>query len=134
MITRVWVQTVSDHRADLGRLATRIRLGSSAPPPSQAVPSRRVYKSVYRTGLDLRIPVVPAARKRTLRPVGSSCHVGPPIDVGTGYHERRDQRNREHLVRYHQNALARLGIQVTVTPPGDGTPPPQTPDNPGHAA
>ena len=34
------------------------------------------------------------------------------IDAGTNYYERRDQRNREHLVRYHQNALARLGIQV----------------------
>jgi len=37
-----------------------------------------------------------------------------------GYYERRDQRNREHLVRYHQNALARLGVEVIVTPPGDG--------------
>ncbi len=55
-------------------------------------------------------------------------------DAGTDYYERRDQRNREHLVRYHQNALARLGIQVIVTPPGDGAPPPPTPDNPGQAA
>jgi transposase len=48
------------------------------------------------------------------------------IDAGTGYYDRRDQRNREHLIRYHQNALARLGIPVT------GTPPP--PGNPGQAA
>ena len=54
------------------------------------------------------------------------------IDAGADYYERRDQRNREQLVRYHQNALARLGIQLTMTHPGDGTPPP--PDNPGHAA
>jgi transposase len=54
------------------------------------------------------------------------------IDAGTDYYEQRDRRNLEHLVRYHQNALARLGVQVTVTPPGDGTPPP--PDNPGQAA
>jgi transposase len=53
-------------------------------------------------------------------------------DAGADYYERRDQRNREHLVRYHQNALARLGLQVIVTQPGDGTPPP--PDNPGQAA
>jgi transposase len=53
-------------------------------------------------------------------------------DAGTDYYERRDQRNREHLVRYHQNALARLGLQVTVTQPGDGAPP--SPDNPGQAA
>jgi hypothetical protein len=51
-----------------------------------------------------------------------------------GYYERRDQRNREHLVRYHQNARARLGVEVIVTPPGDGAPPPPTPDNPGQAA
>jgi len=31
------------------------------------------------------------------------------IDVATDYYERRDQRNRERLIRYHQNALARLG-------------------------
>jgi transposase len=56
------------------------------------------------------------------------------IDAGTDYYERRDQRNREHLVRYHQNALARLGLQVVLTQPGDGAPPPPTPDNPGQAA
>jgi transposase len=54
------------------------------------------------------------------------------IDAGTDYYERRDQRNREHLIRYHQNALARLGLQVTVTQPGDGAPP--SPGNPGQAA
>ena len=56
------------------------------------------------------------------------------IDAGTNYYERRDQCNREHLVRYHQNALARLGLQVVLTQPGDGAPPPPTPDNPGQAA
>ena len=56
------------------------------------------------------------------------------IDAGTDYYERRDQRSHEHLVRYHQNALARLGLQVTVTAPGDGAPPSPTPDNPGQAA
>jgi len=50
------------------------------------------------------------------------------------YYERRDQRNREHLVRYHQNALARLGVEVILITPGDGAPPPPTPDNPGQAA
>jgi transposase len=54
------------------------------------------------------------------------------IDAGTDYYERRDQRNREHLIRYHQNALARLGLQVTVTQPGHGAPP--SPGNPGQAA
>jgi hypothetical protein len=39
------------------------------------------------------------------------------IDAGAGCYERREQRNREHLVRYHQNALAWLGVEVIVTPP-----------------
>jgi len=56
------------------------------------------------------------------------------IDAGADYYERRDQRNREHLVRYHQNALARLGLQVIITQPGDGAPPPPSPPNPGQAA
>jgi transposase len=45
-------------------------------------------------------------------------------DAGEDYYEQRDRRNREHLIRHHQQALARLGYQVTLTPPGDGSPPP----------
>jgi transposase len=48
------------------------------------------------------------------------------VDAGTDYYDRRDQRNREHLARHHQQALTRLGYQVTLTPPGDGSPPPGT--------
>jgi transposase len=44
--------------------------------------------------------------------------------AGDGYYE----------VRYHHNALARPGLQVTVTAPGDGAPPSPAPDNPGQAA
>jgi transposase len=51
-------------------------------------------------------------------------YAGDYLDAGAGYYERRDQRNREHLARHHQQALARLGYQVTLTPPGDGSPPP----------
>ena len=39
-------------------------------------------------------------------------------DVGEDYYDQRDQRNREHLIRHHQQALARLGCQVTLVPPG----------------
>jgi len=46
------------------------------------------------------------------------------VDAGTDYYERRDQRNREHLFRYHQQALARLGLQAILTEPADGSPPP----------
>ena len=45
-------------------------------------------------------------------------------DAGEDYYDQRDQRNREHLIRRHQHALARLGCQVTLIPPGDGSPPP----------
>ncbi len=51
---------------------------------------------------------------------------GDYVDAGTDYYEWRDQRNREHLVRYHQRALARLGFQVTLATHGDGSPPPGT--------
>ena len=46
-------------------------------------------------------------------------------EAGEDYYEQRDRRNREHLIRHHkQHALARLGYQVTLIPPGDGSPPP----------
>ena len=45
-------------------------------------------------------------------------------DAGQDYYDQRDQRNREHLIRHHQQALARLGCQVTLVPPGDSSPPP----------
>jgi transposase len=44
-------------------------------------------------------------------------------DAGADYYDRRDARNHDHLVRHHQQALARLGYQVTLTPPGDPSPP-----------
>jgi transposase len=44
-------------------------------------------------------------------------------EAGEDYYDQRDLRNREHLIRHHQQALARLGCPVTLIPPGDGTPP-----------
>jgi transposase len=44
-------------------------------------------------------------------------------EAGQDYYEQRDRRDRDHLIRHHQQALARLGIQVTLTAPGDGSPP-----------
>ena len=54
-------------------------------------------------------------------------------EAGEDYYEQRDQRNREHLIRHHQQALARLGFQVTLTGPGDGSPPPGTHSPPASA-
>jgi transposase len=45
-------------------------------------------------------------------------------EAGADYYDRRDQRNYEQLVRHHQQALTRLGYQVTLIPPGDRHPPP----------
>ena len=45
-------------------------------------------------------------------------------EAGEDFYERLDQRNRDHIVRHHQQALTRLGYQVTLTTPGDGRPPP----------
>jgi hypothetical protein len=49
---------------------------------------------------------------------------GDYAEAGADYYDRRDARNHEHLVRPHQQNLARPGYQVTLTPPGDGSPPP----------
>jgi transposase len=51
-------------------------------------------------------------------------HDGDYTEAGADYYDHRDRRNHEHMVRHHQQALARLGYQVTLIPPGDGSPPP----------
>ncbi len=43
-------------------------------------------------------------------------------EAGADYYDRRDARNRDHLVRHHQQALTRLGYQVTLAGPGDSRP------------
>jgi hypothetical protein len=45
-------------------------------------------------------------------------------DYAEAGEEYYDQRNRDHLIRHYQQALARLGCQVTLVPPADGRPPP----------
>ena len=63
---------------------------------------------------------------------------GDYAEAGADYYDRRDARNRDYLIRHYQQALTRLGYQVTLTPPGDGRPPPGTDtpsaDNPSQAA
>jgi hypothetical protein len=56
----------------------------------------------------------------------------PYAGQGEDFYDRRDHRNREHIAARHQQALARLGYQVTLIPPGDGRPPPG-PDTPPPA-
>ena len=51
-------------------------------------------------------------------------HDSDYAEAGADYYDQRDQRNHEHLVKHHQEALSRLGYQVTLIPPSDGSPPP----------
>jgi transposase len=60
-------------------------------------------------------------------------HDSDYTEAGADYYDHRDRRNHEHLARHHQQALARLGYQVTLIPPGDGRPPPD-PGTPPTAA
>jgi hypothetical protein len=53
---------------------------------------------------------------------------------GAGYYDQRDHRNHEHLARHHQQGLSRLGHQVTLIPPGDGSPPGTDSDSTQHPA
>ena len=50
-------------------------------------------------------------------------HDADYAEAGADYY---DQRNLEYLARHHQQALARLGYQVTLLPPADVSPPPAT--------
>ncbi len=59
---------------------------------------------------------------------------GDYTEAGADYYDHRDRRNREHLIRHHQQALTRLGYQVTLIPPGDGQPPPDPGTPPATAA
>ena len=54
-------------------------------------------------------------------------------EAGADYYDHRDARNRDHLVRHYQQALARLGYQVALTGPGDGRPPSGTDTPPATA-
>ena len=59
-------------------------------------------------------------------------HDSDYAEAGADYYDQRDQRNHEHLVRHHQQALARLGYQVALIPPGDATPPPGADSGPAQ--
>jgi transposase len=63
---------------------------------------------------------------------------GTYAEQGEDFYDRRDQHNRKHIAARHQQALIRLGYQVTLIPPSDGSPPPDpgTPPAPtsGQAA
>jgi transposase len=61
-------------------------------------------------------------------------HDGNYTEAGADYYDHRDRRNRDHLIRHHQQALTRLGYQVTLIPPGDGRPPPDPGTPPATAA
>jgi transposase len=51
-------------------------------------------------------------------------------EAGADYYDQRDRRNHQHLARHHQQALTRLGYQVSLTPPGGDPPLPGQPQHP----
>jgi len=54
------------------------------------------------------------------------------LDAGADYYDQRARRNREHLAKRYEQALTRLGYQVTIEPVDQ--PPPTTPPPPIQAA
>ena len=57
-------------------------------------------------------------------------HDSDYAEAGADYYDQRDRRNHGHLVRHHQQALARLGYQVSLVLPSDGSLPPGAPQQP----
>ena len=47
-------------------------------------------------------------------------------EAGEDCYERLAQRSRGRIVQHHQQALARLGCQITLVPPEHDSPPPGT--------
>ena len=48
---------------------------------------------------------------------------GDYTEAGADFYEHRDERNREHLIRYHQQALTRLGVHLIAGTRADPSPP-----------
>ena len=134
---------VAETGGDMARFATAARLAAwagLAPGDNESAGKRR-HAAARQGNRHLRVAMVesawatartrtrPGARFRRLaRRFGIAWAVlsrgQDYADAGEDYYEQRDRRDREHLIRHHQQALARLGYQVTLTPPGDGSPPP----------
>jgi transposase len=54
---------------------------------------------------------------------------GTYAEQGEDFYERRQEHDRERAAARYQQALTRLGYHVTLTPPGDGSPPPTAPQD-----
>ena len=62
---------------------------------------------------------------------------GTYAEQGEDFYERRQEHDRERIAARYQQALTRLGYQVSLTPAGDGSPPPDPgtpPTSHGQAA
>jgi transposase len=93
-------------------------------------PGVRFRRLAYRFGrLNLKKAAVAVAHTLLSIAWAVMSHDTDYTDAGADYYDRRDQRNHEHLVRHHEQALARLGYRVTLIPPGDGSPPRPRPPN-----
>jgi transposase len=92
-------------------------------------PGARFRRLARRSGRGNEKKAAAAAAAHTLPCIAWAVmkHDSDCTQAGAGYYDRRDQRNHDHLIRHHQQALARPGYQVTLIPPGDGQPPPAPP-------
>jgi transposase len=94
-------------------------------------PGARFRRLTYRFGrLNIKKAAVAVAHTLLCIAWAVMKHDSDYAEAGADYYDQRDQRNHEHLVRHHQQALARLGYQITLIPPGDGSPPPSSPQQP----
>jgi transposase len=94
-------------------------------------PGARFRRLTYRFGrLNIKKAAVAVAHTLLCIAWAVMKHDSDYAEAGSDYYDQRDQRNHEHLVRHHQQALTRLGYQITLTPPGDGSPPPSSPQQP----
>ena len=102
------------------------RMGSWPNPRYPAEPRERAVKMVFEVRRESGQEKAAIAVARTLICIAWAVMARGQdyTDAGEDYYDQRDQRNREHLIRHHQHALARLGCQATLIPPGDGSPSP----------
>jgi transposase len=101
---------VAETGGDMARFATAARLAAWAglAPGGNESAGKRKKAPARKGNRHLRAAMVEAAWA-VMR------YDGDYLDAGAGYYQRRDQRNREHLARHHQQALVRLGAPSFVT-------------------
>jgi transposase len=91
-------------------------------------PGARFRRLAYRFGrLNVKKAAVAVAHTLLCVAWAVMTHDEDYAEAGADYYDHRNRRNHEHMVRHLQQALTRLGYEVILSPPGDGSPPPGAP-------